>query len=206
MRHSSSSVCMAGITCVYVDTIFAFFPYQSLLLSWMFEHDCLDTCCFGCLICMCFVFLCLHLLSATDHVSHGKALCKYALSYFTIIIIIIIIIISKAQQDKALIGKEVGSKPPTQHCRIFGALHHGWFATGSDVGHDVTVLQDRLSSGAVDAKVPSHDWIEGVKGQADPSSVIAHLPTQHAGFSVSEAISADGEAIVVKGQRHVVVQ
>ena len=28
----------------------------SLLLSWMFEHDCLDTCCFGCLICMCFIF------------------------------------------------------------------------------------------------------------------------------------------------------
>ena len=27
----------------------------------MFEHDCLDTCCFGCLICMCFVFLYLHL-------------------------------------------------------------------------------------------------------------------------------------------------
>ena len=26
-----------------------------------------------CLICMCFVFLYLHLFSATDHVSHGKA-------------------------------------------------------------------------------------------------------------------------------------
>ena len=29
---------------------------SSLLLSWMFEHACLDTCCFGCLICMCFIF------------------------------------------------------------------------------------------------------------------------------------------------------
>ena len=46
----------------------------SLLLSWMFEHDCLNTCCFGCLICMCFVFLYLHLFSATEHVSHGKVL------------------------------------------------------------------------------------------------------------------------------------
>ena len=24
-----------------------FFFYPSLLLSWMFEHDCMDTCCFG---------------------------------------------------------------------------------------------------------------------------------------------------------------
>ena len=27
-----------------------------LLFSWMFEHDCLNTCCFGCLILMCLVF------------------------------------------------------------------------------------------------------------------------------------------------------
>ena len=53
----------------YVD-----FFYPPLLLTWMFEHDCLDTCCFKCLICMCFIFLCLHLFSATEHVSHGKAL------------------------------------------------------------------------------------------------------------------------------------
>ena len=45
-----------------------------LLLSWMFEHDCLDICCFGCLICMCFVFLYLHLFSAIELVSHGKVL------------------------------------------------------------------------------------------------------------------------------------
>ena len=45
-----------------------------LLLSWMFEHDCLDTCCFGCLICTCFVFLYLPLFSAIGHVSHGKVL------------------------------------------------------------------------------------------------------------------------------------
>ena len=50
-----------------------FFFGQSLLLSLMFEHDCLDTYCFGCLISMCFVFLYLHLFSATERVSHGKA-------------------------------------------------------------------------------------------------------------------------------------
>ena len=47
------------------------------LLSWMFQHDCLDTCCFEC-ICMCFVLSYLHLFIATEHVSHGKALQKYA--------------------------------------------------------------------------------------------------------------------------------
>ena len=83
LRHNSSLVCIAGTTYVYVDTIFAFmgtlfFPlYPSLLLSWMFEHDCLDTCCIWCLICKGFVFFYLHLSSAAEHVSHGKALQKY---------------------------------------------------------------------------------------------------------------------------------
>ena len=44
------------------------------MLSWMFQHDYLDTYCFECLIRMCFVFLYLDLFSATEHVSHGKAL------------------------------------------------------------------------------------------------------------------------------------
>ena len=44
------------------------------MLSWMFQHDYLDTYCFECLICMCFVFLYLHLFSAIEHVSHGKML------------------------------------------------------------------------------------------------------------------------------------
>ena len=45
-----------------------------LLLSWMFQHDCLDTCCFECLICMCFVFFYLPLFSTIERVSHGKEL------------------------------------------------------------------------------------------------------------------------------------
>ena len=44
------------------------------MLSWVFQHGYLDTYCFECLICMCFVFLYLHLFSAIEHVSHGKAL------------------------------------------------------------------------------------------------------------------------------------
>ena len=81
MKHNSSLVCMVGITYVCIDTIFAFygyslsfFLYPSLLLNWMFEHDCLDTFCSECLICMCFIFLYLHLFSVIEHDSHGKAL------------------------------------------------------------------------------------------------------------------------------------
>ena len=65
---------MVGVIFVYVDSgiwvLWVFF----FLLSWMFQHDYLDTYCFECLICMCFVFLYLSLFSATEHVSHGKAL------------------------------------------------------------------------------------------------------------------------------------
>ena len=48
----------------------------------MFQHDYLGTCCFECLIVMCFVFLYLHLFSTIEHVSHGKALWKYAHYYY----------------------------------------------------------------------------------------------------------------------------
>ena len=39
---------MVGITYAYIDTIFEFYGYvnffnPSLLLGWIFEHDCLDT-------------------------------------------------------------------------------------------------------------------------------------------------------------------
>ena len=48
----------------------------------MFEHDCLGTCCFGCLLCMCFVFWYLHLFSTIEHVSHGRVLLKYTHYYY----------------------------------------------------------------------------------------------------------------------------
>ena len=51
-----------------MDTFFSLFFFffffdPSLLLSWMFEYDCLDTCYFGCLICFVIVLLYLHLFS-----------------------------------------------------------------------------------------------------------------------------------------------
>ena len=61
------------------------FLFFFLLFSLMFEHDCLDTCCFGCLIHMCFAFLYLHLFSEIEHASHGRR------SRNTLITIIIII-------------------------------------------------------------------------------------------------------------------
>ena len=68
---------MVGVIYVYIDAVFEFYGLWGVffsLLSWMFQHDCLDTSCFECLICMCFGFLYLHLFSAAEHVSHGKAL------------------------------------------------------------------------------------------------------------------------------------
>ena len=63
------------------------------MLSWMFQHDYLDTCCFECLICMCFVFSYLHLFSATEHVSHGKVLKKYAHYYYCCFVFVVVVII-----------------------------------------------------------------------------------------------------------------
>ena len=64
---------MVGVVFVYIDTVHGFL-WIFFMLSWMFQHDYLDTYCFECLICMCFVFLYLHLFSAVEHVLHGKAL------------------------------------------------------------------------------------------------------------------------------------
>ena len=67
-----SLVCVVGVIFVYADMYMGFMGIL-FMLSWMFQHDYLDTC-FECLICRCFVFLYLHLFSALEHVSHGKAL------------------------------------------------------------------------------------------------------------------------------------
>ena len=74
---------MVGITYAYIDTVFGFVgtlffsflfvKYPLLLLSWMFEHDCLDTCCIGVLY-TCLVFFYFYLFIAIEHVSHGKVL------------------------------------------------------------------------------------------------------------------------------------
>ena len=58
---------MGILFCLFVCCCFFF-------VSWMFQLDYLDTYCSECLICMCFAFLYLHLFSAIEQVSHGKAL------------------------------------------------------------------------------------------------------------------------------------
>ena len=65
---------MVWVIYVYIDTVFWVLWIFFSLFSWMFQHDCLDTCCFECLICMCFVVLYLYLFSAIEHVSNGKVL------------------------------------------------------------------------------------------------------------------------------------
>ena len=61
-----SLVCMDWITYVYINMSFGFDGY------FFFTHH------YGLVgsldMCMCLVFLYLHLFGATDHVSHGKAL------------------------------------------------------------------------------------------------------------------------------------
>ena len=60
---------------LFLCTLIQYMDFMGVLMfSWMFQHDYLDTYCFECLICMCFIFLYLHLFSAIEHVSHGKAL------------------------------------------------------------------------------------------------------------------------------------
>ena len=39
----------------YNFPLFLVYPID-MPVSWMFQHDYLDTCCFECLVCMCFVF------------------------------------------------------------------------------------------------------------------------------------------------------
>ena len=63
MRTTHTSICIHAKGIFF----FLFFLYPCLLLNWMFEHDCLDTCCFGSLIWKCFVFLYLHLFNAPEH-------------------------------------------------------------------------------------------------------------------------------------------
>ena len=61
---------MVGVIYVYVDTVFGFHVFK--LLCWMFQHDCLDTCCFECLIMLyaCVLYFCICPYSAQCSVFH----------------------------------------------------------------------------------------------------------------------------------------
>ena len=70
----------------YVDFFFVcFFLTHPLLLSWMFEHNRLHTCCFGCLIIYaCVLYFCICLCSAQLSIFHMERRSRN-----TIIIVII---------------------------------------------------------------------------------------------------------------------
>ena len=55
-----------GYLCVRWYGIWVLWVIFISLFSWMLQHDCLDTCCFECLIYICFLF------SGIEHVSHGS--------------------------------------------------------------------------------------------------------------------------------------
>ena len=39
----SSLVCMVGVIFVYIDRVYWFYGYSFFMLTWMFQHDYLDT-------------------------------------------------------------------------------------------------------------------------------------------------------------------
>ena len=82
--HVRSLVCMVGVIYVYIDTAFFFF---FLLLSWMFQHACLDTCCLSVLY-PCVLYFCICPCTAQFSMFHMEKRSRNAL--VTIIIIIII--------------------------------------------------------------------------------------------------------------------
>ena len=69
----SSLVCMVGVIFVHVDTVYWFYGYSFLCLTGCFGKIIWTPTVLS-VICMRFVILHLHLFSAIEHVSHGKAL------------------------------------------------------------------------------------------------------------------------------------
>ena len=69
----SSLVCMVGAIFVYVDTAYGFYGYSFLCLVGCFSVIMWAPTVLSVLY-ACFVSLYLHLFSANEHVSHGKAL------------------------------------------------------------------------------------------------------------------------------------
>ena len=67
-------VCGLGYQCMVLGCFCFLFVFFKLHI-WMFQHACLDTCCFECLIIKLYAcVLYLPMFSAVEHVSHGKVL------------------------------------------------------------------------------------------------------------------------------------
>ena len=85
----SSLVCMVGDVYVHVDMVFGFYVFCLFifLFSWMFQHDCSDTCCFESYMHVLYFWICTS--SAQLSIFHMERRSRN-----TLIIIIIIIICS----------------------------------------------------------------------------------------------------------------
>ena len=72
---------------LFVEFCFCFFLFffKPIFTAWMFEHDCLDTCCFGCHICMCFRF-CSCTCSVQLSMFHMERHSRNSVIVFTIVI------------------------------------------------------------------------------------------------------------------------
>ena len=86
----SSLVCMVGVIFVCIDTVYGLYGHSFFMLSWMFQHVYLDTCCFECLLYM----FCIYAFSVQLSMFHMERHSRNA----HIIIIIIIIITYKASK------------------------------------------------------------------------------------------------------------
>ena len=56
----------------------------------MFEYDYLDTCCLGCLVCMCSIFLYLHMFSTVEHVSHWEGTLEIHLLILSLLLLLLL--------------------------------------------------------------------------------------------------------------------
>ena len=70
-------------------------PLPSFLLSWMFEHDCLDTRCFGCLMCM---FFCICTCSVQLSMFHMER------RYRNMLIILLLLLLSPRDNHTSWLG------------------------------------------------------------------------------------------------------
>ena len=114
---------MLGVIFLYDDMVCGFYGYSFFMLSWMFQHDYLDTYCFECLICMCFVFSHLHLFSAIEHVSHGKGALE-------ILLLLLLLLLSSLLLTPSHAFNHIISQVCIRICQAIVSLHHHTICEG----------------------------------------------------------------------------